>query len=520
MAESDDGGGMRWSEGEDSAGMRCSSSAESCGMRCSDGEVPRTSTTGSRQDVERKDSLVVGDMMLDGSSSGEEAESPRLAPQPPRHVRRQGLASRRGDELPRFGQSPGHGSVLAMPAPHGLHRFSTQCWRLRQARNANWELVPRRPGSRQLRPGEEPSIRVMGTLRVFGASHSTGTALTVRNCRELAACLRFHPEYADTMERSALQWKDRKVVSVEFAEWFMGSPQGWTGVSAVHPEAREVHPISRYRLRHGSKHKTLSLFTGVGLLDWGLSPWCEPLMFVERDPAKVRVLQARMADGSLACRPVVSDVREVHRGTLAEQVDGIVAGFPCQSISVAGGRLGLQGASGIVTEVWRLIDTFAVSFVFLENVNNLRFLERVWRPVFEALWARSFQLRWATLDGENVGVRQRRRRFFLLGCRGSYARRGGPFDDALDGPDMASLLARETDDAFNPPGRPPMENWLSARGHVDGTRLQMLGDAVIPLQAFLAARLLARPEWHACTDPADRAFPGGEGVTASFPERS
>ena len=62
---------------------------------------------------------------------------------------------------------------------------------LRQADNAaslhgrrNAELVPH---------GEEPVLQVYGTLRCFRATHRAAKFLTVRNKRELPACLLFRP---------------------------------------------------------------------------------------------------------------------------------------------------------------------------------------------------------------------------------------------------------------------------------------------------------------------------------------
>ena len=64
---------------------------------------------------------------------------------------------------------------------------------LRQADNAaslhgrrNAELVPH---------GEEPVLQVYGTLRCVPATHKAAKVLTVRNKRELPACLSFDPHF-------------------------------------------------------------------------------------------------------------------------------------------------------------------------------------------------------------------------------------------------------------------------------------------------------------------------------------
>ena len=78
--------------------------------------------------------------------------------------------------------------------------------------------------------------------------------------------------------------------------------------------------------------------------------------------------------------------------------------------------------SGLVREVWRVVDLTNACFVLLENVDGLRSHQEVWRSLLEALWVRSYQIRWATVSGENVGVRQRRRRICMLATRGPFRR--------------------------------------------------------------------------------------------------
>jgi len=207
-----------------------------------------------------------------------------------------------------------------------------------------------------------------------------------------------------------------------------------------------------------------------------------------------------MEDDCLPRRPIAPDVRELNQEVIPADIEGVVAGFPCTSVSQAGGQQGLAGPSGLVREVWRIVDLTDASFVFLENVNALRFFEEVWRSIFDALWSRGFQMHWVTVSGENVGVRQRRRRFFLLATRGRCDR-GGPFCPPRFSPerilervcDLDAILERERDAAFNPPGMPPMSRWFSTREDFDEGRIQMLGDTVIPHQALLAASLFARP---------------------------
>ena len=163
-------------------------------------------------------------------------------------------------------------------------------------------------------------------------------------------------------------------------------------------------------------------------------------------------------------------------------------GFPCQGISVVGQHLGLDGSrSSLVFEALRLCDETGCAFIFMENVANIRTMPSVWRPLFDALGVRGFALRWCTVLAANAGAPQRRARWFAL------AQRGGGFEQRPDAlpDDLLPPLSGQSGVNFNG-GRPPPGRWLLPREEHPRVceRLNMLGNAVVPLQAHLAARLL------------------------------
>ena len=156
------------------------------------------------------------------------------------------------------------------------------------------------------------------------------------------------------------------------------------GVSAA-AASRKVGGVSAPA--GGARRRTLSLFSGCGALDC-----CESCT------AAAGVLRARMSDGALPHGPVHADVRKLQGRCLRGQVDGIVMGFPCQDISLAGRHLGLDGSrSSLVFEALRLCDETGCAFIFMENVANIFKMPSVWRPLFDALGVRGFALRWCTV---------------------------------------------------------------------------------------------------------------------------
>ena len=152
----------------------------------------------------------------------------------------------------------------------------------------------------------------------------------------------------------------------------MGLPWGWT---ALKPLGRAALEANQKDLSGGAPgvlagaprdFRALSLFSGCGALDYVL-PWCVPVCYCEKDPAAISLLRARMADKSLPEAPVIHDVREVTRRSIAGPIDVLVAGFPCVDLSLAGAKRGLEGTESIlVWELFRSVRELDVSMRFLE----------------------------------------------------------------------------------------------------------------------------------------------------------
>ncbi len=129
----------------------------------------------------------------------------------------------------------------------------------------------------------------------------------------------------------------------------------------------------------------LDLFSGIGGLTIALSEWVRPLAYCEIDPYAQAVLLNRMHERMLPRAPIWDDIRSFPTGEIAP-IDIIYGGFPCQDISSAGTREGLEGKrSGLFFEVVRLTKETRPRFVFLENVAGIRpFVPRI-RAEFEAI---------------------------------------------------------------------------------------------------------------------------------------
>jgi len=165
-----------------------------------------------------------------------------------------------------------------------------------------------------------------------------------------------------------------------------------------------------------------SLFAGVGGFDMGFEQAGWDCKFqVEWDKNCKQILNKHWPDV-----PKWGDVSDVS-GAEIPPVDCIIFGSPCQDLSVAGKRAGLEGErSGLFHEAVRIIKemrdatngTFPRWTVW-ENVagalssNNGRDFGTV---VNEMAKAGAYLQEYALLDAQHFGIPQRRRRVFLVSC--------------------------------------------------------------------------------------------------------
>lgn len=164
--------------------------------------------------------------------------------------------------------------------------------------------------------------------------------------------------------------------------------------------------------------KFISLFAGVGGFDLGMEQaGHECVAQVEWDKNAAGVLKHRWPNVPLFC-----DVSKVTADDLPD-ADFITYGFPCQDLSVAGKRKGLDGKrSGLFYEATRLIRELrsrgcGLRFAVAENVGGLFSADdglALARCIRELLDCGACETGWRLLDSQYFGVAQRRKRVFIV----------------------------------------------------------------------------------------------------------
>ncbi len=152
-----------------------------------------------------------------------------------------------------------------------------------------------------------------------------------------------------------------------------------------------------------------SLFAGIGGFDLGLEragftvkwqceidPFCQAVL-AQHWPAVVRY----------------GDIRRLGVDESPDPVDLLCGGFPCQDISNAGKRAGIEGTrSGLWSEFARLIGALRPRYVLVENVAAL--LSSGLGRVLGDLAACGYDAEWDCLPASAFGAPHRRDRVWLV----------------------------------------------------------------------------------------------------------
>lgn len=153
----------------------------------------------------------------------------------------------------------------------------------------------------------------------------------------------------------------------------------------------------------------LSLFSGVGGLDLGLerAGW-QCVAQVEIDLFCRRVLAKHWPDV-----PRFKDVRTVTCEMLPSGINLIAGGFPCQDVSFAGKRAGIEAPrSGLWFQFHRLIRELRPLLVLVENTAGL--LDRGLDRVLGTLAEIGFDAEWFVLSACAFGAPHPRERVFVV----------------------------------------------------------------------------------------------------------
>ena len=155
------------------------------------------------------------------------------------------------------------------------------------------------------------------------------------------------------------------------------------------------------------------LFAGIGGIEYGLHACgIDTYLLSEILPEALCVLKNRFPDAKF--NEYVTKLKKIGR------VDILAGGFPCQDLSIAGKKIGIDGErSGLVREIFRLVDSCASKkpkFVLIENVANIISLNKgqALKLITEEFHKLGYDWAYRLIDPRSLGIPQRRPRFIFL----------------------------------------------------------------------------------------------------------
>ena len=128
--------------------------------------------------------------------------------------------------------------------------------------------------------------------------------------------------------------------------------------------------------------------------------------------------------------------------------DMLCGGFPCQSFSIAGKRMGFKDTRGtLFFDIARIVKVKRPQIVFLENVKGLLNHDngRTFTTIIATLDELGYNAEWQVLNSKHFDVPQNRERVFIIGhLRGTSSRQIFPIRENSSAPSEESRIVHPT----------------------------------------------------------------------------
>ncbi len=160
--------------------------------------------------------------------------------------------------------------------------------------------------------------------------------------------------------------------------------------------------------------KVASLFSGIGGIDLGFLQAGFDIVFAnEIDASACKTYRQNFQSHSL----LEKDIRKVNLDEIPD-FDVLVAGFPCQSFSIAGKQRGFEDKRGsLFFEIEKIVAKKMPKVIFLENVKNLQEHDdgKTFNKVFASLAQFGYTVRYKIMcPTEYANIPQKRERIFIV----------------------------------------------------------------------------------------------------------
>lgn len=176
------------------------------------------------------------------------------------------------------------------------------------------------------------------------------------------------------------------------------------------------------------KIRYIDLFAGIGGFRKGFELACEELNITSECvlTSEIKKSAIRVYKENYNNAEVKGDICSIKSEDIPD-FDVLLAGFPCQSYSLAGSRKGLEDKRGqLFWEVYRVLkEKQPIGFILenvegliLHNKNKSEEIGKTFSLMLENLKSLNYNIYWKLLDASEYGVAQARKRVYIIGVRG------------------------------------------------------------------------------------------------------
>lgn len=155
----------------------------------------------------------------------------------------------------------------------------------------------------------------------------------------------------------------------------------------------------------------LDIFSGIGGFSLGLEAiGMQTVAFCEINPFCQKILTRHWPS-----IPIFTDITTINKEDLKTlpRIDVIAGGFPCQDVSIAGKKKGINAKrSGLWKEFVRLVNEIRPKYAIIENVANLRSTGLI--NVLQDLWKIRYDAEWHCIPASAFGAPHRRDRIWII----------------------------------------------------------------------------------------------------------
>ena len=156
----------------------------------------------------------------------------------------------------------------------------------------------------------------------------------------------------------------------------------------------------------------LDIFSGIGGFSVaGEHAGFRTVAFAETDPYASAILRRHWPD-----IPNIGDVRNITRDSIAESIDVVAGGFPCQPASLSGQRRGTHDARWLWPECVRILAEFKPPFAVFENVRGMLSVNdgQAFHTILQDLASLRYDALWNCIPAAAVGAPHERDRLWIL----------------------------------------------------------------------------------------------------------